>query len=192
MSLMSALLTLIAAAPGPARSERDPNEIVCRVTQPAGTRIGRMEQCFARKDWAVFDAAAERGDMVASTPSGERPTPIETPLALAEGRTSIGYATISAALQDLRSRPHVIFESRNEWTVATDAGASTTWFFAPAAVAGHPAMIKRRLVPQENGSRTETSVRCEAAAAICREIVQAFAQQNGINIAAPSPARSPE
>jgi hypothetical protein len=93
-------------------------------------------------------------------------------------QSTIGYATVAAALEDLRSRPSVAFTTVNGWTIATDNSSSTVWSFAPAGYPAYPAVVKRWVVSEGGGAVLRMAVHCEASKAACDELVLTFGKMN--------------
>jgi hypothetical protein len=94
--------------------------------------------------------------------------------------STVGYDTVEAALNALRSKPGVVFTTENGWTIATDEPALTIWSFAPAGHPSYPAVVKRQVIPEGAGSRMEMKVLCEASKDACDDLVRTFARMNGV------------
>jgi hypothetical protein len=93
--------------------------------------------------------------------------------------STIGYATVAAALADLRTRPGVVFTTENRWVIATDEAAYTIWSFAPQDYPAYPAVVKRWVIPQGTGSIMKMEVLCEASKAACDDLYRTFSRMNG-------------
>jgi len=88
---------------------------------------------------------------------------------------SIGYATVAAALADLRTRSNVTFRTEHGYTIATDEASHTIWVFTSEGQPAYPAAIKRQFVTNiEGGVSVELSVHCEASKAACDDLVRTF------------------
>ena len=108
---------------------------------------------------------------------GESPTE-SAPLA-EQANTSFGYPTVAAALNDLSTRPSVVFTNENGWTIAKDSASPTIWVFASEGQPAYPAAIKREFVKDSNGGTTlEMNVLCEASKADCDQLVRTFKALN--------------
>jgi hypothetical protein len=94
----------------------------------------------------------------------------------------MGYATVAAALEGLRSRPGIVFTTQNGWTIATDEAAYTIWSFAPPDYPAYPAVVRRRVIPDGAGSQIQMSVMCEASKPACDDLVRTFADMTGIQL----------
>ena len=77
-------------------------------------------------------------------------------------RSSIGYPTVAAAMDALRSRPGVVFTTENGWTIATDEAAYTIWSFAPRDYPAYPAVVRRRVVREGAQIGMRMDILCEA------------------------------
>jgi hypothetical protein len=117
--------------------------------------------------------------------SAAGPAPVasgQEPLEEATNST-IGYPTVAAALADLRSKPGVVFTTKDGWTVASDEATTTLWSFSPAGYPAYPAAVKRQFV-QENGQLSlKMNVQCEASKAACDDLVRTFQNLNAAMIA---------
>lgn len=97
---------------------------------------------------------------------------------LPEDENGVGYASVAAALADLRTRPGVKFRTENGWTVAEDMKNRTIWSFAPAGHPAYPSAVKRQLVEDGAGTSLGMSVSCEATKEPCDALVREFEQLN--------------
>lgn len=90
----------------------------------------------------------------------------------------IGYASVAAALADLRAKPGVAIRTEGGWTIVEDRAALTFWSFTPKGHPAHPSAVKRSL-EQENGrTNLHMAVACEASKAACDELVREFQRMN--------------
>jgi len=83
------------------------------------------------------------------------------PLPEAPGST-IGYATVAAALQALRTRPDIVISVQGGWTIAEDGANQTLWSFAPEGNSAYPAAVKRQIKKTKDGIYIDMQIRCEA------------------------------
>lgn len=89
--------------------------------------------------------------------------------------STIGYATVEAALSDLRSRHDVTFRPQGGYTVATDEASHAIWVFTSEGQPAYPAAIKREFVTDaKGGTSIEMTVLCEASKAACDDLVRTF------------------
>ena len=97
----------------------------------------------------------------------------------AEGNT-IGYPTVSAALEALSAKSGTKLTVQDGWTVIEDPadGLVTLWTFTPAGHPAYPSAVKRTLVNRDGGTHMEMSVRCEAEKAPCDDLVRSFEELN--------------
>jgi hypothetical protein len=114
-----------------------------------------------------------------------------------QATSTIGYPTVAAALQDLHSRPDVVFSAPNGWTVANDKPSTTIWSFVPATDPAYPAVVKRRLVRDGDAFDIKMDVLCGGPKAACEHLVSQFEALNAemkaniLQRAGPPPARPP-
>jgi hypothetical protein len=99
------------------------------------------------------------------------------PLPEAPGST-IGYATVAAALKSLSARPDVHLNVQGGWTVADDRVNSTLWSFAPEGNPAYPAAVKRQIKEAKDGIYIETNILCEASKTACDKLVVDFQKLN--------------
>lgn len=94
--------------------------------------------------------------------------------------STVGYDSVSDALEALRAKPGVVLSTENGWLIATDEASLAVWSFAPEGYPAYPAVVKRQAVPQGTGSILKMSVLCEASKEACDDLVRTFARMNGI------------
>ena len=87
---------------------------------------------------------------------------------------------MAETLEALRSNPGVVFTTENGWLIATDEAAYTIWSFAPQSYSAYPAVVKRQVIADGNGSIMEMNVHCEATKQACDALVRTFAEMNGL------------
>ena len=92
--------------------------------------------------------------------------------------STVGYPTVAAALQDLRSRPGVVISEQHGWTVADDEISKTLWSFPPLGNPAYPSAVKRQIVDANGGVTLQMSVLCEAGKAACDDLVRDFQALN--------------
>lgn len=105
--------------------------------------------------------------------------PARTPAALteAEGNT-IGYASVAAALQALRTKAGVTIRKENGWVIAEDRGEMTVWSFAPNGHPAYPTAVKRSIKTANGKTSIQMAVHCEADKVACDQVVLQFEQMN--------------
>jgi len=140
--------------------------------------VSRVESNYiANSDVASMSSPAQAQSMWKRLSAN---CPNYRPLELEEAETlTTGYSSVAEALAGLHSQPGVKFEDRNGWTIAVDEKAFTIWSFSPPDYPAYPAVVKREVVSDEEGSRIEMSVHCEASKEACDDLVRAFAELNG-------------
>jgi len=102
--------------------------------------------------------------------------------AFAQREDDIGYPTVQAALDALRTVPGARFSMSDGWTVVdlSEGVAEVRWSFTPSGHPAHPSAVKRTITDRGDEVSTETRVRCEAAKTPCdrlfEEVVKAGEQ----------------
>jgi hypothetical protein len=93
----------------------------------------------------------------------------------ANAGSSIGYASVAAALKDLRSKPDVQFTVQNGWTIAEDRSHFTLWSFPPESDPAYPSAVKRTAVQEAGGRVTmDMKVLCQSTQSACDKLVADF------------------
>lgn len=80
------------------------------------------------------------------------------------------YPSVQAALQALRSRPDVVFSTKNGWTQADDNATNTTWSFAPSTYRAYPALVKRQVIQEGGQIMVRVSAQCEGSRSACDDL----------------------
>jgi hypothetical protein len=88
---------------------------------------------------------------------------------------TIGYPTVSAALEALRAKSGTKVTVQAGWTVIEDmaGGEITLWTFTYIGHPAHPSAVKRTLVT-DGATHLKTSILCEAEKAACDALVRDF------------------
>jgi hypothetical protein len=88
---------------------------------------------------------------------------------------TIGYPTVSAALEALRAKSGTKVTVQDGWTVIEDMEGNeiTLWTFTSVGHPAHPSAVKRAFV-RDGATHLETSIHCEAEKAACDALVRAF------------------
>lgn len=73
---------------------------------------------------------------------------------------SIGYSSVAAALEGLRTKPGANVAVQGGWTIVEEG--TTLWSFTPASHPAHPAVIKRTIVQRDGTFFVDMSALCEA------------------------------
>ncbi|MBI1684743.1 DUF4019 domain-containing protein [Caulobacter hibisci] len=130
---------------------------------------GQIGAVKADKAWAQISA---------NCPNYPRAPVAAAPLPEAEGDT-IGYPTVAAALDALRSKRGVVISTQNGWTIADDSAAMTIWSFPPVGHPAYPSAVKRQVEGRGRGAQLNMSIQCEASKSACDDLVRAFQALNG-------------
>ena len=91
---------------------------------------------------------------------------------------NIGYLTVAAALDGMRTKSGVNVSIQGSWTVIEDGATSSIWSFTPAGHPAHPAVVRRTIVQQGNDIFVNMGVLCEAAKPSCDKLVAEFQELN--------------
>ena len=104
----------------------------------------------------------------------------------------IGYASVAAAREALRTDPKATARSQEGWTVVAsrEHGAAVEWFFTPETHAVYPAVIKRTVAEQDGTGMIEIAALCETASQeACDQLIDDFRQTHKVTIKAPHTER---
>lgn len=83
----------------------------------------------------------------------------------------IGYQSVAAALDALKSRSDVTIFERDGWTIIEDDAAGTLWSFTPASHPAHPAAVKRTVVQEDGQVFIDTKGLCQAEKTECDRLM---------------------
>jgi len=98
--------------------------------------------------------------------------------ALAQPASGVGYATVAAALEALKSRGDVSISDQGGWTIIADDPAKAIWSFTPPGHPAHPAVVKRTMVSKDGMVGIEMTALCQAAKAPCDALMEEFKTLN--------------
>ena len=93
---------------------------------------------------------------------------------------SIGYPSVSAALESLSEDPAVEFGEESGWRVADakEGNNIVLWTFTSSIHEAHPSAVKRIMYQEDGAWRLEMRVLCEAEQPACDELVAEFQNLN--------------
>ena len=83
----------------------------------------------------------------------------------------IGYQSVEAALDALKSRSDVTIFEKDGWTIIEDDAAGTLWSFTPASHPAHPAAVKRTVVQEDGQVFIDTKGLCQAEKTECDRLM---------------------
>ncbi|MGJ4946017.1 hypothetical protein ACQR1W_36020 [Bradyrhizobium sp. HKCCYLS1011] len=108
-------------------------------------------------------------------------TALASPAAASEegGQVDLGYPSVAAALEGLRTKPGTRSSMQSGWTVIEDSAALTVWSFVPSDHPAYPTAIRRRVMQEGDNLSIQMDVRCEAEKAACDAVVAEFERLNG-------------
>lgn len=112
--------------------------------------------------------------------------------AAADDTAPIGYASVAAAREALRTDRTAATRDQQGWTVVAsrENGAAVEWFFTPETHAVYPAAIKRTVVEEDGVGMIEIAALCETAAQdACDQLIEDFRQTHKVTIQAPRAER---
>ena len=95
---------------------------------------------------------------------------------VAQDGPSIGYPSVSAALEALSADPSVSIRNEEGWTIADsyEGDDIVIWTFTLPIHAAYPAAVKRIIRKEEDGYLLEMRVLCEAEKEPCDDLVTEF------------------
>ncbi len=90
----------------------------------------------------------------------------------------IGYPTVAAALEDLKSKPDVTVRDNAGWIiVGVDTPQERSiWSFTPPGHPAHPAAVKRTVYEESGTVMMKTNALCQAEKKACDELMAQFAE----------------
>ena len=96
----------------------------------------------------------------------------------APGSDGIGYPTVTAALDDLRSKPDVTIRDNAGWTIigVDTPQERSIWSFTPPGHPAHPAAVKRTVYEESGVVMMKTNALCQADKKACDELMAEFAE----------------
>jgi hypothetical protein len=110
-------------------------------------------------------------------------------LAADDQPVTIGYASVSATLEALRSEPSAQFHEQRGWTVVAsrERDAPVEWFFTPEGHAAYPAVVKRTATERDGIGMIDLVALCHAEQSACDRLLDDFRQQHELEQAAARP-----
>ena len=110
-------------------------------------------------------------------------------LAAEDQPVTIGYASVSATLEALRSEPSAQFREQRGWTVVAsrERDAPVEWFFTPEGHPAHPAVVKRTATERDRVGMIDLVALCHAEQSACDSLLDDFRQQHDLEQAAARP-----
>ncbi|MBV6322932.1 DUF4019 domain-containing protein [Duganella violaceipulchra] len=98
--------------------------------------------------------------------------------ASAQAGGGIGYPTVAAALEALKSKQGARVSTRDGWTIVDDRPANAIWSFTPAGHPAHPAVVRRGIVEQGGGIHVAMTALCQADKVACDKLIEEFKELN--------------
>ena len=93
--------------------------------------------------------------------------------------SSIGYPTVAAALEALRSQSGSTVSLQGGWSKSSVSHQSRPlWSFTPANHPAHPAAVKRKIVERDGVVGVHMTALCQAEKAACNRLIEEFQQLN--------------
>jgi hypothetical protein len=89
-------------------------------------------------------------------------------------KNRFGYASVEAALQDLRTRKDAEVRVEKGWTIVIEPAAMRIWSFTPSDHPAHPALVRRAIVKEGSKVFVEMQAVCEAEKSACDKLVADF------------------
>jgi hypothetical protein len=85
---------------------------------------------------------------------------------------------VAAKLAELQARADVDTSVRGGWTIVTENGGLTIWYFTPPIHPAHPAYVKRWMFQKDGAWYQDMNVMCGSTTTICDALVAEFRQLN--------------
>ena len=94
--------------------------------------------------------------------------------------SSIGYASVSEALDALQNDPSIQIFVQEGWTIAQpkDSSKFVLWSFTPDTHYAHPAVVRREVVERDGKIFIQMRALCEASKSNCDNLVKEFEALN--------------
>ena len=92
--------------------------------------------------------------------------------------SSIGYSSVAAALESVRTKPGVSVSVQSGWTVIEDRTNLTIWSFTPSNHPAHPAAFRRTITEKDGAFFVQTDGLCEATKPACDKLMAEFQELN--------------
>ncbi len=90
----------------------------------------------------------------------------------------VGYPTVAAALEALKSTSGATMSVQGGWTIVNDSASNAIWSFTPPDHPAYPAVVRRGLVQRDGGIHMEMTALCQASKAACGQLMEEFKQLN--------------
>ena len=110
----------------------------------------------------------------------------------ADDADPIGYASVAAVREALRTSSTASTRTQDGWTVVAsrEQGVAVEWFFTPETHAVYPAVVKRTVVEEDGVGMIDIAALCETASQeICDKLIDDFRQTHKVTIKAPRAER---
>ena len=94
--------------------------------------------------------------------------------------SSIGYPTVSIALESLRKDPNASVSNQGDWIIINIENDSekTLWSFTPKSHPAHPAAIKRTIYEKDGHIGIGMKALCQASKKECDKLIEQFKELN--------------
>jgi hypothetical protein len=111
--------------------------------------------------------------------------------AAATAAEDIGYPTVAAALEALRSDPAAKFSTQQGWTVvaSSEHGRAVQWFFTPQNHPAYPAVVKRVVGERRGVGIIDMTALCQVSQSECDRLIDDFRQVSELALRRPEPRR---
>lgn len=94
--------------------------------------------------------------------------------AFAQQGTGVGFPTVAAALDALKTRSGAHVSVQGGWTIVDETAAATIWSFTPPTHPAHPAVVKRTMVVRDGAVSIEMRALCQAGKEACDKLMDEF------------------
>jgi hypothetical protein len=98
----------------------------------------------------------------------------------AQQESTIGYASVSEALEALQSDPAAEISVQGGWTIVgtKEDGNYVLWSFTPSGHPAHPSAVKREIMEENGAIYISMSALCQAEKPDCDALIQEFEDLN--------------
>ena len=92
--------------------------------------------------------------------------------------SGIGFPSVAATLDALRTKPGAEMMQQDGWTVVSEPAERTMWSFTPPSHPAHPGVVRRTILETDDGIAVQMSILCEATKSACDGLLKDFTDLN--------------
>lgn len=90
----------------------------------------------------------------------------------------IGYSSVAAALEDLKTRRDVSISVQGGWTIVSEPAIKSLWSFTPDSHPAHPAVVRRTVIQRGDEILINMKGLCQASKDACDKLMAEFEALN--------------